>query len=589
MTQRNHSTYRSFYLKSLLALFVLGLVAYALYWYKTSKAEQQKSSITHPTVTQTTKTNQHKPPDVVFTEESEIRGVKYNHFSGATGNKWLPESMGAGIAIIDIENDGDLDLFLTNGTSWDGNNNTSNQLFVNDGQGYFTEQSANRNINQTLYGTGVAVADVNQDGFQDIFVAAIGSNVLYLNQQDGTYKISDNSFNCEASDWTTSAGFFDYDNDGDSDLLTLNYIQWSQELDNHVNYQIEGIGKAYGPPTNFPGTQVCLFENKDGEFYDVSVASGFNNNEVNGKSKALGLLFWDLNQDNWMDVIVANDTVANQVYINNTNATFSEKGGLLGLGFDASGKSTGAMGIDAAHHHNDEQIAIVMGNFGSEATSYYVSKSDSFFTDDSMVSGIGSPSRAVVTFGVFFFDYDLDGRQDYFQTNGHVENLIQQVESSVTYKQHNQLFWNCGNSCAPYFQLVTGAGDLLSEPLVGRSAAYADFDKDGDLDIVVSQVDGPVKVYMNQQKTNNNWLTLNLTAKDNRSLIGSKVKVNSDQGKQQFVYSQTKSYQTQVQPWITIGLGENTEQRVSVTITELNGKEHVREFTSLNQFVDWEL
>jgi hypothetical protein len=589
MPSSKQHTYRKFYRNSLITLLLVALFIAMLFWYKKPPTEEIQEATANPTRVVQQVLTRPSPPEVRFSEESQARGLDFVHNSGSQGDKLLPEAMGGGVAVFDVENDGDLDLFFTNGTRWDGKQASTGRLFLNDGQAQFTDHTSESGLNESVYGTGVAVADVNQDGWQDLFVAAVGKNHLYINQANGQFNLAEDNFDCDQSGWTTSAGFFDYDLDGDEDLLILNYIQWSPELDEQVNYQIEGIGKAYGPPNNFPGTQLCLFKNEAGSFVDVSTASGLLDGDLASKSKALGLSFWDLNQNGWLDIVVANDTVANQVFINDGKGHFTEQGGLTGLGFDAAGKSTGAMGIDMAYYQNDQRLAVAIGNFGSEATSFYVSREGLFYTDESMLTGIGPPSRSVVTFGVFFFDYDLDGRLDFFQTNGHVENLIQQVESSVTYEQVNQLFWHCGLNCRPTYEPVSDAGDLLNQPLVGRAAAYGDFDSDGDLDVVVTQVDGPVRLYMNQQNTNNHWLTLVLSTTDHRSLVGTRIEVTNNQATQRFVYSQTRSYQTQVQPWITIGLGIRDDSPVTVNVIENNGKTHQREFITVNKKVDWVL
>ncbi len=586
---KSQQKYTTYYRNSFIGLVLIVATVALLIWYKKSPEQTAEMVQLEPTQTTQNSTQRPKPPAISFSEESQLRGIDFTHNNGAVGNKWLPEAMGAGTAVLDVENDGDLDLFFSNGTSWDGQRATTGRLYINDGTANFTDQTQASGLGDSLYGTGVAVADVNQDGLADLFVAAVGTNKLYINQGLGQFQAAADYLDCGSSNWTTSAGFFDYDKDGDDDLLILNYIQWSPDIDTQVNYQIEGIGKAYGPPNNFPGTQICLFNNEAGVFTDVTQQSGLSEANLNTKSKALGLSFWDLNQDQWLDVVVANDTVANQVFMNDGLGYFVEQGGQTGLSYDAAGKSTGAMGIDLAYFQNDDKLAVAMGNFGSEATSFYVSRNGTFYTDESMLVGIGPASRPVVTFGVFFFDYDLDGRLDFFQTNGHVENLIQQVESSVTYQQNNQLFWHCGLNCQPSYVPVKEAGDLLNEPLVGRAAAYGDLDSDGDLDLIVTQVNGPVRLYINQQQSNNQWLTLMLSTTDNRSLVGSQVEVKTNQGTQRLIYSQTRSYQSQIQPWITIGLGNNPSFPITIQVIEINGTTHQRQFNAANQKVAWSL
>ncbi|MFC3195690.1 CRTAC1 family protein [Marinicella sediminis] len=581
------SRYRTFYRNTIAGLLIIvGLVAILVY-VKKQPIEQSKPDREEPL--SPVLMSRPEPPPISFVEEANARGIDFIPENGAVGDKWLPESMGSGVAVFDVENDGDLDLYFSNGRSWDDASPTFGRLYLNDGHARFSDHTRASGLDHSIYGTGVALGDVNRDGLMDLFVAAVGANQLYINQGNGMFQETTATLDCGNSDWSSSAGFFDYDQDGDDDLLVLNYISWSPDLDNKVNYQIEGIGKAYGPPNNFPGTQLCLFENHDGNFNDISATSGLSDQQLATSSKALGLVFWDVNQDHMLDVVVANDTVANQVFINLGNGRFSEQGGQSGIGFDAAGKATGAMGIDVAHYLNNDRTAIAIGNFGGESSSFYVSRTQLFFTDEAMISGIGAASRSVVGFGTFFFDYDLDGHLDFFQTNGHVENLIQQVESGVSYQQQNQLFWHCGLSCQPTYQLVQNAGDLSADALVGRAAAYGDLDADGDLDIIVTQVNAPTRLYINQQNTPHQWITLSLSTADHRSIIGATIEVSGTFGTQKHVYSQTRSYQSQVQPWITLGLGQNTTLPVKVTVTELNGRSHTRSFSSVNQVVNWEL
>jgi hypothetical protein len=279
----------------------------------------------------------------------------------------------------------------------------------------------------------------------------------------------------------------------------------------------------------------------------------------------LGLLLVDLNNDTWLDVLVANDTTANQVYLNNQQGGFDEKGSAMGLAYDLSGKSTGAMGVDVMYFNQAEKMSVAIGNFANESTSFYVNRGDGLFTDESMLSGIGATSRLRLTFGVFFFDYDLDGYLDFFQTNGHVENLINEVQNSQTYEQLNQLFWNCGERCTQQFLPVKKAGDILSDPVVGRSAVYVDIDMDGDLDVVVSQVAKPARLYVNQNPSENHWLTLKLLSSNHRSMIGSLIIVETEGNKQKLIYGRTKSYQSQTQLWQTIGLGQAQHAKLTVT------------------------
>lgn len=525
-----------------------------------------------------------KPPRTEFHEEAQQRGIDFQHENGAVGNRMLPETMGSGVAFIDYDNDGDQDLIFANGKNWPWNEkiDSTQHIYANDGKGYFTDVSQELGLDDSFYGTGIAIGDVNGDGFDDVFIAAVGNNHLYLNQAGKSFTKSDEVLDCTIDGWSTSSGFFDYDNDGDLDLMVLNYVKWSRELDLSADYKIDGIGRAYGPPSNFPGTHNCLFENQGGKFVDVSKSSGIiiknsANTEYSGKS--LALTFLDINSDGWQDVVVANDTTRNFVYINQKNKTFTEQGAEIGLAYNGSGKATGAMGLDSAHYKNDEDIAVTVGNFANEMTSFYVNRANmGFFTDESVITGIGPQSRLALSFGLFFFDYDLDGRLDFFQTNGHVENDINKVQAAQHYAQKSQLFWNCGNTCERTYIPVENAGDINQLNLVGRSAAYADIDDDGDLDVVITQVGRKPQLFINKSNVGN-WIGIKLSTI--QPVLDAEITLQIGDKKRTYNYSTTKSYQTQVQKGIIIGLGDD---KISQVVVNYYGGEIVFNHIKINNW-----
>ncbi|MBT8136222.1 MAG: CRTAC1 family protein, partial [Gammaproteobacteria bacterium] len=409
---------------------------------------------------------------------------------------------------------------------------------------------------------GVAAADYDGDGWRDIFIAAVGKNRLLRNIEGrGFVDVTAQAGVAGGDDdWSSSAAFLDYDRDGDLDLFVANYVAWSREIDFEVDYRLTGLGRAYGPPTNYGGTNSLLFRNDGDSFTDVSAAAGIEvNNPATGlpMGKGLAVCLLDVDADGWLDVLVANDTVQNFLFRNNTDGTFSETGATVGVAYDNSGSATGAMGVDAAWFTNDEDIGIAIGNFANEMTSFYVAQGgSSLFTDEAIVSGIGPASRRALSFGVFFFDYDLDGQLDLLQTNGHVENEINTVQPSQNYEQPTQLFWNCGVDCPRPFVPVDSAGDL-HQPVVGRGAAYADIDGDGDLDVLITQTGRRPLLLRNDQQTGNNWIRLQLNMPGaNGDAIGALVEIEAGGGKQRQRLAPARSYLSQVELPLTFGLGD---------------------------------
>ena len=507
-------------------------------------------------------------PAVHFTDVTSAAGIRFTHVTGAYGEKLLPETMGSGVAFFDFDNDADQDLLLINSDFWPGQVDadaprSTMALYENDGRGQFTDVTHAAGLDVPLYGMGVAVGDYDNDSDADIFVTAYGSNRLFRN--DGGYfqdTTTEAGVAGSADAWSTSASFVDVDNDGDLDLFVANYVRWSRQIDFNVNFQLTGIGRAYGPPNAYQGTYNYLYRNDgDGRFRDISAASGIQiNNPATGEpmGKALAVAPVDIDQDGWLDLLVANDTVQNFFFHNQGQGVFEERGSPLGLGFDRDGKATGAMGVDVAHFRNDAELGFAIGNFANEMTSLYVTQdAKPPATDEAIVEGIGPASRLALTFGLFFFDYDLDGRLDLLQANGHLEGDINKVQSSQHYRQPPQLFWNCGIDCRSSFlvQPADANGDF-STPLVGRGAAYADIDGDGDLDVVITQNGGPPLLLRNDLALGHHWLRVKLIGTTvNRDAIGAWVEVRAGETLQRHQVMPSRSYLSQVEPVLTFGLG----------------------------------
>ena len=507
-------------------------------------------------------------PAVKFTDITRAAGITFSHANGATGEKLLPEPMGSGAAFFDYDNDGDQDRLLINSEHWsdqaemDGEQPTM-KLYSNDGQGGFSDVTAASGLDVSLYGMGVAVGDYDNDGDADVFITALGLNHLFRNDSGQFRDITtDAGVGGTVDDWSTSAGFVDIDNDGDLDLFVANYVHWSRRTDFNINFQLTGIGRAYGPPTAFEGSYNYLYRNEgNNRFSDISMPSGIqvdNPAITKPMGKALAVALVDIDRDGLMDLLVANDTVQNFLFHNLGDGVFAERGALLGVAFDRDGKATGAMGVDAAYFRNDPDLGLVIGNFANEMTSLYVTQgSEPPLTDEAIVEGIGPASRRALTFGLFFFDYDLDGRLDFLQANGHLEIDINKVQSSQNYRQLPQLFWNCGNKCRTSFVLQPeGANGALATPLVGRGAAYADIDGDGDLDVLITQNGGPPLLLRNDQALGHHWLRVKLTGTSvNRDAIGAWVELRAGDLLQRRQLMPTRSYLSQVEPVLTFGLG----------------------------------
>ncbi len=557
---------------SAIAFGLIVIVAGALIYFATRPPAKEAEQITTIVAPENPEQSEATVPTIRFTDITASSGIDFTHNNGADGEKLLPETMGGGVAFFDFDGDGDQDLLFVNGTSWahsDTQNVTTAQLFQNDGAGNFNNVTAGSGLDVPLYGMAAAIADYDQDGLPDIYVTAVGQNRLFRNKGDGKFEDVTAQSGCGGaeSDWSTCATWFDYDNDGDLDLFVGNYVKWNKEIDFQLGSTLVGFGRAYGQPMNFEGSFPSLFENDGaGTFTDVSESSGIRvANKATGVpvAKSLGVAPVDLNKDGWMDLIIANDTVRNFVLSNRWDRTFKEVGSLTGLAYDTYGKARGAMGIDTARYREDQALAVGIGNFANEMTALYVEQSRSMvFTDEAIPAGIGPASRLLLKFGLFFFDYDLDGWQDLLTANGHLEEEISQIQKSQHYEQPAQLFWNSGPDFGCQFIEVNAdqAGEDLFRPLVGRGSAFADIDGDGDLDIVITQINGPPTLLRNDQELGNNWIRVLLKGTDqNREGIGAWIKVTANGHDYWRQVMPTRSYLSQSELPITIGIGKATQ------------------------------
>lgn len=581
---------------SLLVIVVGMSVAGGIYWWTHRPQPLPPTQQTSLSAVRTRELPKAEVPNVTFTDITQAAGIQFIHRNGAAGEKLLPETMGGGGGFFDYDQDGDQDLLLVDSMDWPSDGNllrpsasgdasSSLRLYQNDGHGSFTEKTAESGLEITLYGMGVAFGDVDNDGRVDLFVTAVGSNRLFRNLGEGKFQDVTEAAGVggDGTKWSSSAGFFDHDNDGDLDLFVCNYVKWSKEFDLAQNFQLTGGGRAYGRPQAFEGAFPYLYRNEgDGKFVNVSADSGVqirNRDTQVPLAKSLGVVFADLDNDGWMDIVVANDTVQNFLLRNRRDGTFEEVGAASGIAFDTAGNARGAMGIDAARFRNSDVLGVAIGNFANEMTGLYVtSANDLQFVDEAVATGLGPNTRLELTFGLFFFDYDLDGRLDLFAANGHLEEEINRVQPSQHYEQPPHLFWNGGAGLKTEFIPVKAdkCGEDLMKPTVGRGAAYADIDGDGDLDILIVACGKAARLLRNDQDLKHHWLRFQLVGagKSNRDAIGAWVEVKTPHGSQRRQVMPTRSYQSQVELPVTFGLGHD-DRVEGVTIAWPDGTRQI--------------
>lgn len=508
-------------------------------------------------------------PEARFRDITTEAGITFVHTNGAYGDKLLPETMGGGVAFLDFDNDGAPDLLFINSGLWpwrpaEGPRPGMAMLFKNDGHGHFTNVTEHSGIAGNLYAMGVAVGDYDNDGWVDVLISGVGGNRLFHNRGDGRFEDVTSTAGVSGGEeaWGSSCAWIDYDNDGRLDLFVCNYLRWTREIDMGADYQLPGIGRAYGPPVNFPGTHPRLFHNEGaGKFRDVSATAGVEvMNPASGQpmAKSLGVAPVDLDGDGWIDLVVANDTVQNFVFMNQRNGTFREVGARTGIGYDSFGQTRGAMGIDSARFRNDDALGIAIGNFANEMNSLYVSQRDGLvFSDEAVREGVGPASQSLLKFGLFFFDYDLDGRLDMLTANGHLENDISKVRPDQQYRQPAQLFWNRGGTGRRFLAVPQErCGSDIFKPMVGRGSAFADIDGDGDLDAVITQINGPPLILRNDQSLHHHWLRIRLEGtRCNRDAIGAWVRIRVAGQPRSRQVMPTRGYLSQSELPVTFGLG----------------------------------
>ncbi len=554
---------------SLVVLAALAVIGLGL-WFALRTPTELREDLTFEIVGPQTRVTEDAVPALPLVDITARSGVDFVHDTGRAGDKLLPETMGSGVAVLDFDGDGHQDLFFVNSKPWpwtpdDGRPPSTCRLYRGDGRGSFRDVSEASGADVSLYGMGVAVGDYDNDGDPDVFLSAVGGNRLLRNDDGVLVDVTGASGVAgDPEAWSTSCGFVDFDNDGLLDLFVGNYVTWDKQADLSQNFTLDGVHRAYGPPRAFRGSFSYLYHNNgDGTFADVSRSAGIqvrNPDTDVPLGKAMGVLPVDFDDDGAMDLVVANDTVRNFLFNNNGDGTFDEVGQLCGIAYDRSGNARGAMGIDGARFRGDGTLAIGIGNFANEASALYmVRPGRGHFVDAAMFTGFGPPTRQGLTFGLFFFDIDLDGRVDILGANGHLEDDIAKTQATQRYAQPPQLFWNAGKDAASELVQVDplSTGEDFPRPIVGRGAAYGDFDGDGDSDVVITTSGGPPKIFRNDQATGHHYLRLRLVGREcNRDAIGGTATLVVKNQSQTRVVMPTKSYLSQSERELTFGLGD---------------------------------
>jgi hypothetical protein len=484
---------------------------------------------------------------VRFTDVTAAAGIRFVHNAGKAGRKWLPETMGSGCAFFDADGDGWPDILLINGKDWTPRGRrTTAALYRNNHDGTFRDITRASGLDIEIYGMGVAVGDYDNDGRDDLYVTALGGDHLFHNEGGGRFRDVTRESGIRNAAFSSSAAWVDYDRDGKLDLFVANYVQWSPKGD--LWCSLDGATKSYCTPESYKGVSSKLYRNLGGgKFEDVTEKAGL----ADPTSKSLGVAVLDYNNDGWPDLFVSNDTQPNKLYRNLGNGRFKEEGVAGGVAFGEDGVARGAMGVDWADYDRSGRAHLIVGNFSNQMLGLYHNEGNGLFVDEAPRSTVGRASLLTLTFGLFFFDYDLDGYPDILAANGHIEEEIGRVQPKVQYAELPLLLHNRGRGS---FEQV----NAFTRAMVARGAAYADFDRDGDLDVLFSTNNGPAALYRNDGGNRNRWLQLKLVGtKSNRGAIGAVARVTSPGGTQWQMVRSGSSYCSASDLTLTFGLGRD--------------------------------
>jgi enediyne biosynthesis protein E4 len=518
-----------------------------------------------------------QPRHLGFTlsDVTSAAGIQFRHNNGGYGGKLLPETMGSGCAFIDYDADGWPDILLVNGMDWPGHKRQRStlKLYRNNRNGTFTDVTRVAGLDVEMYGMGVAVGDYNNDGFADILVTCVGQSRLFRNTGKGTFVDATQASGLAGRmGFSTSALWFDYDRDGLLDLFVCNYVRWTPDHD--VFCSLDGKNKSYCTPEAYRGDTCWLFHNRgNGTFEDVTARCGV----FDSSSKSLGVAMIDADIDGWPDLFVANDTQPNKLYRNLRNGTFKDVAVEAGLAFSVEGKARAGMGVDAADFENSGVPGLAITNFDNEMIGLYRAMGRGLFEDVAIKAGIGTSSRNSLGFGCVFADFDLDGHLDLAVANGHIDETVRNIRGNVGYAQPPHLFLNQGNGV--FKDVAAEAGRDFSQPRVGRGLAYADFDRDGDVDLLMTTNNGPAVLFKNDQTSGNRFVRFRLIGTvSNRDGIGATVRIFHGGTSQSRLVKSGSSYLSQSELPVTFGVGRR--DRVDrVVVSWPNGR--TEEFTNV--------
>lgn len=518
---------------------------------------------------------------VTFTDITQQAGIRWIHNTGAFGGKLLPETMGSGAAFIDYDADGYPDLFLVNSRDWTDaeikafrsgsskqyaslvpptvqRRRSASALYRNRGDGTFEDVTRAAGLDLVTYGMGATVGDYNNDGFEDLLVTSLDRNYLFRNEGGKRFTEVAEQAGVKDSGWSTSAAFVDYDKDGKLDLFVCRYVEWSPATD--IPCLLDGKNKSYCTPEVYPGITSRLFRNLGGgRFENVSDRAGITapltgeKRKLQGKS--LGVAILDADNDDWPDIVVGNDTEPNYLFRNRGDGTFEEIGIPCGIAYPEGGRARAAMGVDAADIDQSGRHSLLFGNFTNQMLGLYINKGNGLFIDIAPISEVGRASLLFLAFGALFADVNNDGWPDIFTANGHIENEINHINRDVTYEETPLLFINMGK--AQFKEAASKAGAPMRRPVVGRGAASADVDLDGNVDLLITVNNAAPVLMKNNGETKNSSLRITLRGtKSNRSGIGSMVDVKVGSQTLHRMYRSGSSYCSQSELPLTIGLGK---------------------------------